>query len=51
MPHIPLVLCDGTMTHLRAFGFRQHLASIVHTYVTNTIYCIQRHVLQSVMRF
>ena len=37
MPHIPLVLCVGSVTHLHAFGFRPHLASIVHTYISNTL--------------
>ena len=40
MPHVPLVLCAGLVTHLN--GIRTHLASIVLTYISNTIYCMQR---------
>ena len=50
MPRIPIVLCVGLVTHLRAFGIRPHLASIVHTYISNTIYCVQRRVLQTDMQ-
>ena len=48
MPHVPLVLCVGLVSHLNVF--RTHLASFVNTYISDILYCIQPRALHSHMQ-